>query len=138
MTASEEKKPIHKQKSVAVEVPGRDLSTAGFAVAVASIFTNIFTLGLVAIVGLALSIIGRVQTSRAGQPNAYALAGIIIAGIVMVLTFAVYALGMLWLLTAPVDAPYHNNSEECYGAMRDAWGDCPSPEEKMLYPRIES
>lgn len=85
VTKKEEQKKEPTEKAMAIA--GKDISTAGFAVAIASIFTNFFTLGLTAVVGLVLSIIGRVQSSKAGHPNPLALAGIIISGVVMALTF---------------------------------------------------
>lgn len=71
---------------------GESLSTAGFAVAIASIFTNFFTLGIIAVVALVLSIMGRIQTSRAGRPNTLALVGIIISGVVIFFTLIAFSL----------------------------------------------
>lgn len=90
-------KPVTKaaKPETAVEIDstyGKDMSTAGFAISVASIFINFFTLGLLAIVGLVLSIIGRVQSSKTGNPNSLALAGIIISGIVIALSTLAFLL----------------------------------------------
>lgn len=80
---------------------GRDISTAGFAVAIASLFVNIFTLGIAAVVGLVLSIIGRVQTAKAGQPSTLALIGIIVSSVSMALTFLTFMLlAMLAIIAA--------------------------------------
>jgi len=76
-------------------VPGKALSIAGFSVALVSAFINIFTFGIVAVVGLGLSIAGRVQSKKAGKANGLALAGIIISSIVAVITIAVFAFGVI-------------------------------------------
>lgn len=88
-------KPVAKttQSEASVDVDlnyGKDMSTAGFAISVASIFINFFTLGILAIVGLVLSIIGRVQTSKTGRPSSLALAGIIISSVVIALSALVF------------------------------------------------
>ncbi len=75
--------------------PGKGLSIAGFIVALISIFTNLFTLGIVAVVGLGLSIAGRVQSKKGGKPNGMALAGIIISSIVAAVTVVVFVLGII-------------------------------------------
>lgn len=109
---------------------GKDMSTAGFAISVASIFINFFTLGLLAIVGLVLSIIGRVQTSKAGNPSGMALAGIIISSIVIALsTLAFLFFAFVAIIAGPdsrfwheetspsmeidCDHPRHRMSDEC-------------------------
>ena len=74
----------------AQSVPGNGLSIAGFAVALVSLVLNFFTFGIPAIVGLVLSIIGRVQTKRAGKPSGLALAGIIISAVAAVITLIFY------------------------------------------------
>ena len=134
-----EKSKVSKQKK-ADEKPKQTiatkdtLSTAGFAVAIASIFTNIFTLGVVAVVGLVLSIIGRVQTSRAGHPSGLALAGIIISATVMVFTFLFFILLILLLVFA-----VNRYQEECEIGMSAADSqECYSREiEKDLLPGRE-
>lgn len=54
-----------------------------------------FTLGIVAMVGLGLSIAGRVQSKKGGKANGLALAGIIISSIVAVVTIAVFVFGIV-------------------------------------------
>lgn len=75
--------------------PGKGLSIAGFVISLLSIFTNLFTLGIVAVVGLGLSIAGRVQSKKGGKPNGMALAGIIISSIVAAITIIVFVLGVI-------------------------------------------
>jgi hypothetical protein len=112
--------PTHKPKAIdkkPINITGDNLSVAGFAVAIASIFINFFTFGLTALVGLGLSIMGRVQTSKAGRPSGLALAGIIISGIVIFLTFIAFSLLVLLLVLASVgttDADVKSNIE-CQG-----------------------
>lgn len=106
------------QKAIPNEIPGQSISTAGFAVAIASIFTNFFTLGVMAIVGLALSIIGRIQTTKAGHPSGLALAGIIIAGVVSFLTFVCFIFFFLLAIfaadhPAPVCDGSYDEPAEC-------------------------
>lgn len=79
-----------EKKPAAVAQPninGERLASAGLALSIASIFTNVFTFGILAIVSLVLSIMGRIQTKKTGAPSGLALAGIIISGIVMFLSF---------------------------------------------------
>jgi len=64
-------------------VPGRGLGIAGF---VLSLFV------VANVVGLILSIVALIQSKRAGRPNGFALAGIIIASVGVVLTILVVAL----------------------------------------------
>lgn len=100
---------------------GKDISMVGFIMAVASIFVNIFTFGGMSLAGLVLSIIGRVQSSKVGYPNAYALAGIIISAVVTVLTFVLLAILAFWLLSQPDEGYYidcsgeYEHSSECQG-----------------------
>lgn len=91
-TKADEKSIEKKAEKPATQasLSGENIATAGFAIAIASIFTNFFTLGVMAIVGLTLSLIGRVQTKRAGRPSSMALAGIIISSVVMVLSFIAF------------------------------------------------
>lgn len=113
---------------------GRDISLVGFIFAVASIFVNLFTFGGMSLAGLVLSIIGRIQTTKAGQPNAYALAGIIVSGVVTVLTFAVFALAAAWLLTPHYDEGYYI---DCSGEYEHS-AECQAEDEKLLYPQTQS
>ena len=76
-------------------VPGKALSIAGFSVALASVILNMFTLGIIAVVGLGLSIAGRVQSKKAGKANGLALAGIIISSIVAVVTLIFFVFGVV-------------------------------------------
>lgn len=76
-------------------VPGKALSIAGFSVALASIFINLFTLGIIAVVGLGLSIAGRIQSKKGGKANGLALAGIIISSIVAVVTLVFFTIGII-------------------------------------------
>lgn len=71
-------------------VPGEGLSVAGFIVSLVSLLLNFVTFGVMAIVGLVLSIIGYVKTKRAGRPSGLGLAGIIISIASMVITFAFF------------------------------------------------
>lgn len=92
-TKSEEKsvkEPTEKPVVEAVTNTGENIATAGFAIAIASIFTNFFSFGVMALAGLVLSIIGRVQTKRAGRPSGVALAGIIISSVVMFFTLIAF------------------------------------------------
>lgn len=133
-------KTVHATK--AHNQQGKDMAMAGFAISVASIFTNIFTFGVMAIAGLVLSIIGRVQTSKAGQPNNYALAGIIISASVMVLTFV----GFIFFLTLAILAASENErpaSEiHCDGSLQDMHVECQTPsgsdEPSNRYPHTQS
>ena len=95
-----EEKPTEKVSTKSSAKTGENLSTAGFAIAVASIFTNFFSLGIMAIVGLVLSIMGRVQTKRAGHPSNMALAGIIISGVVMFLTFVAFVFFFILMIAS--------------------------------------
>jgi hypothetical protein len=108
----------HVSPKTSVNNQGQSLAIAGFAVAVASIFTNFFTLGIMAIVGLVLSIMGRVQTSRAGRPNGLALAGIIISAIVGFLTLITYVVLFVALIfasdhTHPMCGPFDSSGWGC-------------------------
>ncbi|MEP7205005.1 MAG: hypothetical protein ABI716_02335 [Candidatus Saccharibacteria bacterium] len=76
---------------VTASVPGSGLSIAGFVISLVAIVSNFFTFGLVAVLGFVLSIIGRIQTKRAGHPSGLALAGIIISVVSGVLTFVAFA-----------------------------------------------
>lgn len=143
MTPEEAKKTERPKKKIkkvvtSANAPGKDISTAGFAVAVASIFVNIFTFGLTAAVGLTLSIIGRIQSAKAGQPNGLALAGIIISGIVMTLTFLAFIFLMVLVIMAP---PSHEgtDSTSCDSETSSFWEDCGEDQEKPLpYPHNQS
>lgn len=75
--------------------PGRGLGIAGFVVSLVSLLLNFVTFGILSVVGLVLSIIAKVKSKRAGQPNGLALAGIIISIVSCVLTLALFALTML-------------------------------------------
>lgn len=86
-TTDTQEAPVENMSLGAAE----NVATAGFAIAIASIFTNFFSFGIMAIAGLVLSVIGRVQTKKAGKPSNVATAGIIISGIVMFLTLIAYA-----------------------------------------------
>ncbi len=119
------KQPSDRKDSKAAprELPGQGISTAGFAVAVASIFTNFFTLGVMAIVALVLSIVGRVQTSKAGHPSGLALAGIIISSVVGFLTFAGFIFFLMLAIfaadhPAPVCDGWHDDAIACE---QDGW-----------------
>lgn len=113
VTKKETKKTETSEKLVkTTKVAGDDISTAGFAIAVASVFTNFFTLGLTAVVGLVLSIMGRVQTSKAGHPNSLALAGIIISACVMVLTFIAFSFFLIVFLMAGSELKSDLNCED--------------------------
>lgn len=138
MTAEKEmnktERPKKKKVVTSANVPGKDISTAGFAVAVASIFTNLFTFGLTALVGLTLSIIGRIQTSKAGYPNSLALAGIIISGIVMALTFIAFVFFLMLIVMSP---PSHKDASDimCEEGVSSFWQDCEEDQGKpMPYP----
>lgn len=63
------------------QTPGKGLATAGFVLAL----IGLVSFGLTSLIGLILSIIGRVQTKRAGQPSGLALAGIIVSIITMII-----------------------------------------------------
>ena len=71
-------------------VPGDGLSVAGFIVSLVSLLLNFVTFGVMAIVGLVLSIVGYAKTRRAGRPSGLGLAGIVISAISMVVTFAFF------------------------------------------------
>lgn len=100
--AVDKKRVTATKVSKTTKVPGDDISVIGFAVAIASIFINFFTFGLTALVGLGLSIMGRMQSSKAGRPNGLALAGIIISGITIFLTFVAFSLLVLLVVLASV------------------------------------
>lgn len=105
---------------------GKDMSTAGFAISIASIFINFFTLGILAIVGLVLSIIGRVQTSKTGRPNSMALAGIIISSIVIALSTLAFLFFIFVAIIAGSDSRlWHEES----GSSLES--ECSQPEHRM-------
>lgn len=112
---------------------GRDISLVGFVFAVASIFVNLFTFGGMSLAGLILSIVGRIQSTKAGQPNAYALAGIIVSGVVTVLTFAMFALVAMWLLTPGYDEGYYIDCSGEYEHSAECQADDMPP-----YPQTQS
>lgn len=120
------------KKSADKDTAGRDISLVGFIFAVASIFVNFFTLGGMSLAGLALSIVGRVQTTRAGRPNAYALAGIIVSSIVTVITFALFMVLATWFLTQPDEGYYIDCSGEY-----EYTAECQT-EEDIPYPQAQS
>lgn len=105
---------------------GKDMSTAGFAISIASIFINFFTLGILAIVGLVLSIIGRVQTSKAGQPNSMALAGIIISSIVIALSTLAFLFFVFVAVIAGSDSRFWHEQS---GSSLES--ECSQPEHRM-------
>jgi hypothetical protein len=116
------------------KVAGKDMATAGFAVAVASIFTNIFTFGLIAVIGLVLSIMGRVQTAKAGHPSNLALAGIIISGVVMALTFMLFMFFlMLAILSANAEPATGGSGERCTTSMMRVYGETCVQQDSPLY-----
>lgn len=138
-TTKEHKSEQHSKKEA--EIKGRDISTAGFAVAIASIFTNLFTLGLTAVVGLVLSIIGRVQTSRAGHPSPLALAGIIISGAVMALTFMLFMFFVVLVLLAASRDGYGPHDMNCEEGQQGFGWECQVPGEDaplFNYPHTRS
>lgn len=69
--------------------PGRSLGIAGFVLSI---------LGPLSIVGLILSIVALVQSRRAGFKNGFALAGIIIAAVMIVVGLALIIFGFTTLL----------------------------------------
>lgn len=130
MTKEEKEKGVTNKE----ETAGRDISLVGFIFAVASIFVNLFTFGGMSLAGLVLSIIGRIQTSKVGQPNAYALAGIIVSGVVTVLTFVVFALLAAWLLVPRTDE--EGRYIDCSGEYEYSV-ECQT-EDALLYPQTQS
>lgn len=133
-------KTVHATKSHNEQ--GKDMAMAGFAIAIASIFTNIFTFGVMAIAGLVLSIIGRVQTSKAGRPNNYALAGIIISASVMVLTFMAFIFFVTLAILAASEDERSPSNIHCDGSLQDMYVECKTPEQldtpSNLYPHTQS
>lgn len=79
----------------AQQVPGKGLATAGFILAL----IGLVSFGFTSLIGLILSIIGRVQTKRAGQPSGLALAGIIVSIITMIIGIIVAVLFFIFFFS---------------------------------------
>jgi len=127
-TQSAEKTPEKKSIKPSSNT-GESIATAGFAIALASIFTNFFSFGLMAVAGLVLSIVGRVQTKRAGRPSNLALAGIIISGVVMFLTLVTFILFFVLLINAgskhqiDCDSPKYVEHDVCQPLLEGPYGE---------------
>lgn len=76
------------------EVPGKTLGIVGFVLAI---------LGPLSVAGLVVSIIGLVQSKKAGAKNGFALAGIIISA-VMIVGMILFALLVGFLAAASIGA----------------------------------
>lgn len=70
-------------------------SIAGFICAIC----GLFTLGISSIVGLILSIVGLSESKKRGETDGFALAGIIISAVVIVLTLLVFIISILTVST---------------------------------------
>lgn len=93
---------------------GTGLSVAGFSVSIVALLTNAFLIGIPAIVGFILSLIGRIQTKRSGAPSGLALAGIIISVVSAVLTFFVYGFVLLSIIVNnDCSQPTSFNAQAC-------------------------
>lgn len=85
----------YSQPAMQQQVPGKGISVAGFILAL----LGLVTFGLTSLIGLILSIIGRVQTKRVGQPSGMALAGIIISIITMIIGVIVAVLLFIFVFS---------------------------------------
>ncbi|AKM80221.1 TPA: hypothetical protein DDX46_02700 [Candidatus Saccharibacteria bacterium] len=93
---------------------GAGLSVAGFSVSIVALLTNAFLIGIPAIVGFILSLIGRIQTKRSGAPSGLALAGIIISSVSAVLTLFVYGFVLIaMVINSDCSQPTSWNIQSC-------------------------
>ena len=92
--------------SAAPERPGRTLGIVGFALSF---------VGLVDIAGLIICIVAIVQSRRAGEKNGFALAGIIIAIVGILLTAAIVALTVPLLVHAGQECARLGNGTHVIG-----------------------
>ncbi|MFZ1249853.1 MAG: hypothetical protein WAR37_00150 [Candidatus Microsaccharimonas sp.] len=81
---------MDSQPPVQTKPDGSGLSLTGFILAIASLLLNFISFGLLAVLGLIFSIIGRVKTKRAGKPSGLALAGIIISSVSIILSAVIF------------------------------------------------
>ena len=90
----------------APERPGRTLGIVGFALSF---------VGLVDIAGLIICIVAMAQSRRAGEKNGFALAGIIIAIVGILLTAAIVALTVPLLVNAGQECARLGNGSHVIG-----------------------